>query len=104
MDMLKLKNGSEEAKPLVIVTMMSLESLFNDLSGVLAVYELREKARNPKHEFFGNLGEKLKELSLVQQDGSVHDSIKNIVLSAVEGESLQMHLVNPIAQQGSPSP
>ncbi len=39
-----------------------------------------------------------KELALVQPDGRVHESIRNIVLSAFEGEGLEMHMVSPVAK------
>ncbi|MGQ0527595.1 MAG: hypothetical protein ACT4OY_06160 [Alphaproteobacteria bacterium] len=93
-----LKNGAEEAKPLVAVTMMSLEGLMQQ--NPIAFYELTMKARDSKHQFFGNAGQVLEKFNLVSANGSMHDSIRNIVLSAVEGDGLDMTLGNPVKAQG----
>jgi hypothetical protein len=94
MEKVILKNGSEEVKSLVAVTMLSLQNIAND--NPIAWFELVEKCRNDKHEFFGNTRKHLEELALVQSNGSVHGSIKNIVLSSSEGEGLGLTLINPI--------
>jgi len=95
MQLLKLRNGSEEPKPAVITTMQSLKALFE--SNVMAAYELRELCRNPNHIIFGDLDDELRALALIQSDNSIHDSIRNIVMCAFEGEGLDMTLVSPIA-------
>lgn len=95
MEMLDLKNGSQEPKPLVIVTMMSLERLFNN--NPIVFYELVMKARDHQHEFFGDAESALQDLSLLDATGAVHDSVRNIVLSAVTGEDLEMTLGSPFA-------
>jgi len=123
METLKLKNGTEEALPLVRITMLSLSALIE--KNPIAFYELVMKCRNQNHKFFGNTADELVKLSLVTESGRltsqevisigkrldlkdgdsipeniqyhVHDSIRNIVLSAVEGEGLSMKLTNPIA-------
>jgi len=93
MKTLVLKNGSEEAEPLVKVTMMSLRNLME--TNLIAFYELVCLCRDGKHQLFGNTGEVLGKFSLVS-NGQVHDSIRNIVLSAAEGEGLDMRLTNPV--------
>lgn len=100
MEVVKLKNGKEEAKPLVATMMLILREMFQ--TDPILAYELVQFARlGPKHQFFGNAGERLVERNLVDKraDGSysMHDSTRNIVLSAVEGEDLDMKLVNPVA-------
>lgn len=35
---------------------------------------------------------------LMVSDGTIHDSIRNIVLSAVEGDGMEMRIVSPIAE------
>lgn len=94
METVKLKNGSEEAKSLVNVTMLSLQSLIKDQP--IAFYELVEKARNKDHRLFGKTGEVLEDLSLIQSNHALHGSIKNIVLSAAKGEGLELSLQSPI--------
>ncbi len=89
-----LKNGATEVLPLVNVTMVSLNSLLG--SSPMGLYELLEKCRNKDHKIFGNLGDDLIDLALLQDNGQPHGSIKNIVLSAVSGEGLGMVIGNPI--------
>lgn len=74
--------------------MMSLQRLFQ--TDPISAYELTMKARDPNHEFFGGTGQKLMSLALVDANGGMHDSIRNIVLSAVEGDGLEMKLGSPI--------
>jgi len=75
---------------------MSLKALM--ASDPIAFFELSELCKDRSHKLFGNTGEKLSKLGLIQ-NGTVHGSIRNIVLSAVEGEMLDMQLVSPIAPQ-----
>ena len=98
-----LKNGTREVRQLVPVVMMSLNSLMEQGKGI-AVYELVELCRNPEHKPWGNTGVELKSLKLVDEtlgEWSVHDSIRNIVLSAAVGEEMDLTLVNPIAEDQS---
>lgn len=90
----KLKNGSVEAKFVVVATMMSLDSLLQDNPG--AFYELVTKCRDPKHKMFGNTKSICEHRALMNGD-IVHGSIRNIVLSAVEGDGLDMGLTSPYA-------
>ena len=94
MKMVMLKNGSEEAEVSVRAICLSLQELFD--SAPVILYELVMKCRDSKHEFFGDSGKKLQDLSLVDGD-TIHRTIKNIVLSAVVGEGFEMKLTPPIA-------
>lgn len=98
MEELLLKNGSKEADALVRVLMMSLRGLWDGIGGALAVYDLVEKCKNPDYEIFGSNTEKLENLRLIDSNGTIHGSIKNVVLSAVEGEGLDMTLGSPVAK------
>lgn len=96
MKVAKLKNGSEEVASLVTVTMMALDGLMK--GNPMVLYELNEICKNSKHEIFGNRIEPiLRDLKLMDENGKIHTSIKNIVLSAIAGEGLGLVLVNPIA-------
>jgi len=97
METKQLKNGSVEVTSLITVTLMSLNSLIKQ--DPISFYELVTKCRNREHTIFGNCGDILRDLQLIQSDNSVHDSIKNIVLSAVSGEGFEMILGNPIATE-----
>lgn len=98
MKAVKLRNGAEEADILVKSVMLSIENLWQEgLGGVLAVYDLREICRgNGTKVSKGNM-DTLKRLNLVEPDGRVHQSIRNVVESALKGESFETKLVPPIA-------
>lgn len=94
-----LKNGGKEVDTLVGQVMMSLRGLFdNGVAGALAVYDLHEKCKNPDYEIFGPNIEPLENLHLIDSNGTIHNSIKNVVLSAVEGEGMEMALGSPVAE------
>lgn len=93
MKIVRLKNNSEEAVPLVNVMMVSLRLLLEEQP--VTFYELVMLARDWQHDLFGNTGDKLRERHLIQQDGRMHASLRNIILSAVEGNGLKMSLGDP---------
>lgn len=95
MDVTKLKNGREEATVLVTVTMATLKHLMKTKPIVL--FEFVSKCRDSAHELFGCSGADLKALSLIDEGGTPHNSVKNIVLSAIEGEGLEMTIGDPRA-------
>lgn len=97
--MVKLKNGSEVAKPVVIALMINLEALMK--SNPIAFYELVEKCKNSEHEMFGHTKDVVTEWALIDSNGSVNSAVRDVVLSAVEGEELSMSLGNPVAPQSS---
>jgi hypothetical protein len=88
-----LKNGSYVPVPVANVIYLSLQSLSKQ--NPIALYELAMKARDNNHRLFGNTGEVLKELALLDSDGSIHDLTRDVVLSAIEGEGLDLKLVSP---------
>lgn len=91
-----LKNGTQEALPLVKVTMASLRALIDEKP--FAFCELLMKCRNQNHKFRGKNSDVLKEFNLVQDDESIHDSVRNVVLSAVQGTGLDISLGSPIQE------
>jgi len=93
--MVKLKNGSEVPKPVVVTTMMSLEALME--KNPIAFYELVEKARNPKHPMFGNTQDVVAKWALIDLSGVIHSAVRDVILSAVSGDELDMRLGNPVA-------
>lgn len=101
MEMVTLKNGMVETRVLVSTTMFVLGELFE--KEPIQLYELVQKCRNSAHKMFGNTAQALADLSLVGPgpEHRVHDSIRNIVLSASEGKgALDLTIVSPIAPQG----
>lgn len=89
----KLKNGAEEATPLVAVTMMALREL---IKLPIPFYELVMICRDRNHKLWSNTASILQERNLLDETGRVHDSIRNIVLSAVSGEGIDMVLGWPV--------
>lgn len=97
MNILKLKNGSEEAEPLVKGIMMILNQLMQGLPGAIDAYELVEKCKDPSHKMFGDSEKHLIDIGLMDGLGRIHDSIRNVVLSSAIGEGLELRFENPVA-------
>lgn len=95
MEMVTLKNGSEEAKVLVAGIKLSVLRIWDD--NPLAIYDLHSACKDSNYEPFGDNGATLKKLSLMEPNGGIHQSIKNVVLSMVEGEGMEKTLVSPVA-------
>lgn len=91
-----LRNGAQEGAGVVAAVMLLLRTLA--VENPIALYELREICRDRNHQPFGNTGEKLEAVGLWKPDRGVHDTIMNIVLSAVQGTDggADFDLVNPI--------
>lgn len=98
----KLRTGEVALTPMVGAVSMSLKSLMQKRP--IALYELVMLCRDPKHELFGNAGDILKELNLIEGDGRPHDDVRQIVLASTEGEGMDMHLVSPLAEETSENP
>jgi len=94
METIKLRNGTEEVAGLVTMVSLTVRELFDNEP--IVAYELAMKARDQDHECFGNSGDKLIKLALMNADGSMHDSVRNIVLSMFQGEGLNIALVSPV--------
>lgn len=64
----------------------------------LALYDLVMKCRDRSYQFFGDNEKYLQDLKLVEASGDIHGSIKNIVLSAVRGDGIDMVLSSPVVK------
>lgn len=99
MEEIKLKNGATETRVMVIATLISINSLLEE--HLMAFYDLVMRCRDSNYKFLGNNLKILEDLSLVQlpsetgSSGHIRNSIRNIVLSAVEGEGLRLKIVSP---------
>ena len=102
-EIVQLRNESEEARAVVMAVMHVLKSLLDPkkggIRGALAVYELTMACRDPNYQIEKSFRERLTNLQLIQKDGSIHPSVRNVVCSAVEGEGLEMRLVNPLSAE-----
>ena len=94
MQVIKLKNGSTELEPLIQATMLNINTLVE--KDPLAIIDLVLKARDNSYQFFGDAEATLQRMGLIQKGGRIHQSIKNIVLSAAEGEGLDISIGNPV--------
>lgn len=92
-----LKNGAEEAEVFVRAFMGALGSLL--AAEPVAFYELVMLCRDPAHVVWRPSVDMLKGRNLLEADGTtIHSSIRNLVLAAVEGEELEMRIVSPYAE------
>lgn len=94
MEEVTLKNGAIEAKPLVVVTYMTLERLFDENPFMLA--DLYYKCKDDSSWILSQHQAELEQLSLIDSNENIHDSIKNIVLSSIEINGDKIKLVSPI--------
>lgn len=92
-----LKTGEEVPAPIVNVVMISLEALIKQNPFVF--YELVQISRNPEHKLFGNTGDVLRQLALIETNGQPCDAVRLIVLAATEGEGIELKLVQPIHKE-----
>lgn len=97
MQMVALNNGSVEPQPAVIATFMSLSGLWKGgISGMCAVIDLVDRCKNPQHRIDQESERTLKSLALLEHDGRIHETVRNIALSAAKGDGPDMVLISPI--------
>lgn len=96
MNTVTLKNGAQEIEATVNVVMLNLRALFE--TETFAFCDLVEKVRDSSFTIPDASAKTLSDYSIVQ-DGLMHSSVRNIVLSAVEGEGIEMRLVSPIREK-----
>lgn len=94
-NLVRLKNGSEEPEALVKATMLHIQSLAQ--TDPIALAQLHGVCENSHNfPFFQGMREKLEGLSLLGH-GEPHESVRNIVLSAVVMDGPFPQVVDPIA-------
>ena len=101
----KLKNGATEFGPGITVLMIVLRDLATsmEITDSLALYELWARCHDDTHRYFSPaLQKRLADLALIQQDGSVHDSVRNVVLCSVafQAEDGGFLILDPAAVEG----
>lgn len=89
---MKLRNGSEEAEPLVRSVRMAMFRLFDEKP--IAFHELVELAKDENHRPFGKTPDCLLGFDLIDGDGKMHSSTRNIVLSSIDGDGLELRIVS----------
>ncbi len=98
-ELVRLNNGAEELKASVAVVMAAIRKLWSDIEhgGPMVVYDLYQACLDRDYAWFGANRSVAEALSLVDPGGGIHDTVRNVVVSAVEGEGRDMHLVRPLA-------
>jgi hypothetical protein len=95
--MVKLKNGSSVDESFVCKTMTTLKSFGSEIREVI-LFELFHLCRDPECELLLGAEKVLQEACLVDENGAVTDDLRNIILSAVKTEGLNVWLMDPIEQ------
>lgn len=90
-----LRNGEHVPKVVMASTRMTMK-LMLERDPVLFWTRLVEKAKDPDYELSSLDGTKLREYLMLQQDGVMHDHVRAIILSSIEGESSEQKLVHPM--------
>jgi hypothetical protein len=96
---LTLRNGAEVPEPIVRTAMLTLRQL--ERAYPIALYEAVQLARDSSHKLFGSTGRVLTELGLLN-GGELSWSVRNVILSAAEGDDLGLHIVPPCDPEVAP--
>jgi hypothetical protein len=91
-----LRTGAEVPDGITRAVLLSLKRLMT--KNPVALFELAELARDPSHRLAGGAGTVLRDLSLADEGGNLHDSVRAVVLAAVDGEGTGMYLRSPYAE------
>lgn len=95
MQTVRLRNGTDELESLVKVVTESLNKLENTLPGQMALHDLNARCLNKDSTMWDEQLDQLQGLGLIQVDGTVHDSIRNVVLSAIVSDDGIIMIQNP---------
>jgi hypothetical protein len=95
MKVLRLRNETDEPEAMVTLMFSALQDLMNENTTLF--YELVMKCREPGYQLSKVDEGALKDLAFIPESGRIHDTIRNIVLSATEGEGLSLRIVSPLA-------
>lgn len=98
MEKLTLKNGAEEDVGTVTSTMMAIERLCEDgLPGFAALYDLVLVCRGHMAGLARASSTVLRAAHLVDDAGTVHSTVRNVVLSSATGEDARLAFGSPVA-------
>ncbi len=104
----KLRNGAEEAAPVVWVVMEAVKGVWNsggigNIKGKLSVYELNKLCKDSEHKIFSDdYAKLLADYALIDKvTHATSDSVCNVVVSAFrQGEtSYDFSIGSPIAEE-----
>lgn len=92
-----LRTGVEMPDALVRAVNRALARLKN--TNPIALYEAVEMARDPSHVPFGKTGDVLRELYLLEPDGSMHGATRDAIRALTEADGFDVRLVSPYASE-----
>lgn len=92
MEMVTLNNGKSEGEAVVFATMFSLTRMLEQEPQVF--YEFVCKCRDPQYSMWGDSAARAVRWGLLDASDYVHESVRNVTLSAVAGEGMDLHLLS----------
>jgi hypothetical protein len=93
-EMRRLKFGTEAPASEIEEIMNSLNDMMSEQVTMLAVVDLTDHIETGK-EVTGSFRDLLVERGLMKEDGSVSNTVKEVVLSVVQGEGLTFNIGSP---------
>jgi hypothetical protein len=95
--LIRLRNGAEAPASAVRTTWLAVQRLAGDgdMSSIMALYEARELARDPRHALWPGTGETLRKWGLLTHDGKMHDITRDVILSSVTGAEMDLSVQWP---------
>ena len=97
--LVKLKNGSEEEAPIVNAIMHAIYAIKAADEPKFLLIELKKKAQINTYILADAIAEKLKQLSLLKSDGTIADSVRNVILSAIQEKSSEFSIDDPTVKE-----
>ena len=94
-----LRTGVEMPDALVRTVNLALSTLMN--TNPVALYEAVEIARDRNHVPFGNTGDVLREMHLLESDGLMHGATRDVIRASAEGDGFDVRLVSPYAKEAT---
>jgi hypothetical protein len=96
METVELKNGSTENLVVVLGIMLTLKGVKSKgIEGVLILYDLYEICKNPSYQPEIESLQSLQNLKLLREDGELHTTVKNVVLSAIQVQEGDLLMGSP---------
>lgn len=86
-----LSNGAIENLGLVRATLLSLRMMQKD---PMTFYDAVTLAREPSYKIFQKPQQTMEEYGFINTAGTMHDSIRNIIVCAVKGEDFDMEILS----------
>lgn len=96
--MVTLKDGYQVSSVALNTTLLSMQKVKQESDFIFS--DLVNKCKNSAFRFIkhpgGDSKASLTKLGLMDEDGTIHDDIKKIVLNSIEGWNLSLKIVSPI--------